>query len=108
VSASQVKLDGFAVLDGPNPWVLIIQQQMAGSPFYYLLIFKYLLIYLNVCEPVWLYMHHRWAGALGGLRRLEEGIGFAETAVIGSCKLPCGCWELNPGPLQERSSVLNH
>jgi hypothetical protein len=25
-----------------------------------------------------------------------------ETAVIDSCELPCGCWELNLGPLEEQ------
>ena len=23
-------------------------------------------------------------------------------------QLPCGCWELNPGPLQEATSAFNH
>ena len=23
-----------------------------------------------------------------------------------SCELPCGCWELNPGPLEEQSVLL--
>lgn len=23
------------------------------------------------------------------------------------CELPCGCWELKPGPLEEQSSDLN-
>ena len=24
-----------------------------------------------------------------------------------SCEPPCGCWELNSGPLEEQSSALN-
>lgn len=24
------------------------------------------------------------------------------------CELPCGCWELNPGPLQEQQMLFNH
>jgi hypothetical protein len=27
-------------------------------------------------------------------------------AVAGSCQLPCGCWELNVGPLREQSMLL--
>jgi hypothetical protein len=30
----------------------------------------------------------------------EGGIGFHGTEVIEGCKLPCGCWELNPGPVE--------
>ena len=24
------------------------------------------------------------------------------SGVTGSCELPCGCWELNPGPLEDQ------
>ena len=27
--------------------------------------------------------------------------------VTDSCELPCGCWELNPGPLVEQPVLLN-
>lgn len=30
--------------------------------------------------------------------RPEENIGSSETGITGSCELPCGCWEPNPGP----------
>ena len=36
----------------------------------------------------------------------EEGIGSPGTGVTDSCELPCGCWELNPGPLEEQSVLL--
>jgi hypothetical protein len=36
----------------------------------------------------------------------EDGIRFPVIGVTGSCKLPCGCWELNPGPLQEQPVLL--
>ena len=39
---------------------------------------------------------------------LCEGVGSAGTGVTDSCELPCGCWELNPGPLEEQPSALNH
>jgi hypothetical protein len=28
--------------------------------------------------------------------------------VVDSCELPCWCWESNPGPQEENSSVLTH
>ena len=28
------------------------------------------------------------------------------TGVTDSCELPCGCWELNPGPLEEQPVLL--
>jgi hypothetical protein len=31
-----------------------------------------------------------------------------EIWVTNSCKLPCGCWKLNLGPLEEQASVFNH
>ena len=33
---------------------------------------------------------------------LCEGILFPGTGVADSCELPCGCWELNQSPMQER------
>jgi hypothetical protein len=32
---------------------------------------------------------------------LCESVGAPETGVTKSCDLPCGCWELNLGPLEE-------
>jgi hypothetical protein len=39
-------------------------------------------------------------------QRSEEGTGFSRTEVIDNCELPCGCWELNPGPLKKKSVLL--
>ena len=36
----------------------------------------------------------------------EAAVGFPGTGVIDSCELPCGCWELNLGPLQEQQGLL--
>jgi len=36
----------------------------------------------------------------------EEGIRFPGTSIIGTCDLPCECWEPNPGPLQEQQVLL--
>lgn len=35
-------------------------------------------------------------------QRLEERIRSSETRVTGVCKLPYGCWESNPGSLEEQ------
>jgi hypothetical protein len=37
------------------------------------------------------------------LWKAEEDI---ETGVNGSYELPCGCWELNPGPLEKQLVLL--
>jgi hypothetical protein len=39
-------------------------------------------------------------------RRPEEGAGFLETGITGGCEPPCGCWKLDPGPLQEQPVLL--
>lgn len=43
-------------------------------------------------------------------QRSEEAIGPPETGAMDSCELPHGCWNLNPGPLQEQlvSFPLSH
>jgi hypothetical protein len=42
-----------------------------------------------------------------GLRRPEESIGSSGTGAIDVGESPCGCWELNPGPLEEQSVLLS-
>lgn len=37
---------------------------------------------------------------------LREGVRSPETGMTDSYELPCGCWELNPGPLEEQPVVL--
>jgi len=36
----------------------------------------------------------------------EKGIRFHRTTVIDGCEPPCGCWELNLGPLEKQSVLL--
>lgn len=49
---------------------------------------------------------------IGGLHhvyvweRLEGGVGSSGAGVTGSYQLPYGCWELNPGTLEEQPVVL--
>lgn len=38
-------------------------------------------------------------------RETREGDGFPRTEATDSCKGPCGCWELNLGPLQEQTML---
>jgi hypothetical protein len=40
------------------------------------------------------------------LWRPEEGAWSSEAEVKYGCELPCGCWELNPGPLEEQPVLL--
>lgn len=39
------------------------------------------------------------------LRKPEEDAGTIATGVTGSSELPCGCYELNPGSLQEQPEL---
>ena len=39
--------------------------------------------------------------------RSDEGIRFSVTAVMDSGVSSCGCWELNPGPLQGQQMSFN-
>jgi len=32
----------------------------------------------------------------------------ASDLITDGCEPPCGCWELNSGPLEEQVSALNH
>ena len=34
------------------------------------------------------------------------GVKYPGTGITESCELPCGCWELNPGLLEEQSVLL--
>ena len=36
----------------------------------------------------------------------EEGVRTSGTGVMDGCRLPCGCWELNSGPLEEQPVLL--
>ena len=38
----------------------------------------------------------------------REGVRSPRTGVTGGCELPCGCWELNSGPLEEEHVLLNN
>jgi hypothetical protein len=37
---------------------------------------------------------------------VEEGVGSPWTGITENCKQPCGCWELNAGPLEEQKVLL--
>lgn len=38
--------------------------------------------------------------------RIQKDIRPPETGVTDSCKLPCGCWESNQGPIEEHPELL--
>lgn len=50
-----------------------------------------------------MYVHH--VCVLYPLRS-EDHVRSPGTGITGSCKMPHGCWELNPGPLQEHKVLL--
>ena len=47
--------------------------------------------------------HHMQAWST---ERPEESVRFPGMGVTDSCELPCRCWELNPGPLEEQPMLL--
>lgn len=73
---------------------VIIQQILELSVELY---FCYMYIF---CMHVYEYHVHAWCP-----RRLEEGIISSGTVVTDECE-PCGCWKLNPGPLQKQPLLL--
>jgi hypothetical protein len=51
-------------------------------------------LFICMCPDVCLHVH------------LFEGARSPGTEVTDSCELPCGCWELNLGPLEEQPVLL--
>lgn len=43
---------------------------------------------------------------LPGVQRPEKGIKSLGTRVADGCKLSCGCWEIDPSPLEEQEVLL--
>jgi hypothetical protein len=72
-----------------------------GEPhFWWVYFFNYVLdvfCFLCVSVSACVYMEHTV------LQSPEKGIGFPGWY---GCEPPCGCWELNPGPLQEQQVLL--
>jgi hypothetical protein len=68
-------------------WFEATTQQMGvgGGQLFFLMIYLFLctlVFYLHVCQ--------------------YEEAGFPGTGLTDSCKLPCGCWELNLSPLKDQ------
>jgi hypothetical protein len=55
-----------------------------------------------MCVLEQVYVYHMHAGACG-----MKGIKFFRIAVIGSCELPCKCWQCNPVFNRESSLLLS-
>ena len=49
-----------------------------------------------MCVVLSVYVYHMYAGALRS----------PGTGVTDGCEPPCGCWELNPGPIEEKPVLL--
>ena len=56
-----------------------------------------------MCLPPCMYVHrmHAWC-----LWKKEEAIKATRTGDTDGCEPPCGCWEMNLGPLQEPQVLL--
>ena len=63
--------------------------------FVLLILFDY--VYISVPLCTWYLVLGTW-----NLGRLEEGVGSSGTGVLHTHEPACGCWKLNPGPLQEQ------
>jgi hypothetical protein len=53
---------------------------------------------LHVCMYVCMYTMHMF--------RVQKRVSGPESRVTDSCVLPCGCWEVGQGPLQEQQVLL--
>lgn len=56
---------------------------------------------MSICLHVSISIHHECVWCL---QRSEESIRFLGTGVMDGSEPPCGCWEVNPGPLQEQQT----
>lgn len=66
--------------------------------------FKYVLFKAHGCfTHVYNCTHPRHAWCL---QRLDRGIGFPGTVLTNGFELPCVCWQLKPGPLQEQQVLI--
>ena len=68
----------------------------------YYLVFVEKNLLKNFIELFLFYMHGWFAYMC-----VCEGVRYLGIGVIDSCDLPCGCWELNLGPMKN-SRALNH
>jgi hypothetical protein len=55
-----------------------------------------------MCVDVWLHL----VCVLFTCLVFVEDIGSSRIGITDSCELPCGCWELNSGPLEEQLVFL--
>lgn len=79
-------------------WLVLVNCRIHSSLFVCLFLcvwlFAYCLYMWTSCSPI----------TCPSQKKLSDpGIG-----VMGSCEPPCGCWNLNPGPLQERVLKPSH
>jgi hypothetical protein len=61
--------------------------------FFYLFIFKILFIYFYLYEYTVVVFRH-------------TPVEYASAPITDGCEPPCGCWELNSGPMREQSVLL--
>lgn len=78
---------------------LYIKYNFTALKFYLFILCAHVFTCVNLCIL---------CACMSLMRPEEEGIGFLGTGVIGSCKLLCGCCELNLGPMKEQEIPLSH
>jgi hypothetical protein len=57
---------------------------------------------VHLCEPESISVYHMRAVPL----EARECVGSSGTGITDGCELPCGSWELNPGPLEKQPVLL--
>ena len=82
-----------------------LYQVMSPTLYYLYLFFKSIL-----CVWVFVYVYGCCMSVLHicawSLWRPEDSLRSSGTEVTGNCEMPCGCWDLNPGPLEEQPMFL--
>lgn len=76
---------------------LIHETGASGHNHYILGLKTFILFYACKCFACIYDVHHMHVWYLQN----SEDVEFSEIGVMDGCESPCGCWELNPGPLQD-------
>ena len=81
-----------------------VQTRHAGRAYMGVFLF---VLFLNILNDLFFLILHALVFCLHVC--IYEDVKSPGTVVAESCKLPCWCWELNPGSLEDQAvSALNH
>jgi hypothetical protein len=80
--------------------IMVISTSLSMKGIYFMCVcirmYMCICMYVRVCAPC--------IEGQGGLRDIE----LLATGVIGGCETLCGCWELNPSPVQQQQVLLTN